>query len=85
MFAPEYEPEKLKDELGDDFQGCLLPDSSIEFILNRYAVSLHKTLKLHKFELLRRTGNTAGKLNPLFCLRDRSCYYAIYTLYWSGA
>jgi hypothetical protein len=36
-------------------QGCLLPDSSIEFILNRYAVSLHKTLKLHKFELLRRT------------------------------
>jgi hypothetical protein len=39
MFAHEYEPEKLKDELGDDFQGCLLPDSSIEFILNRYAVS----------------------------------------------
>jgi hypothetical protein len=33
MFAPEYEPEKLEDELGEDFQGCLLPDISIEFIL----------------------------------------------------
>ena len=54
-FAPGYEPERLKDEFGEDFQGCLLPDSSIEFMLNRYAVSLHKTLKLHKFELLRRT------------------------------
>ena len=34
----------------------MLPDISIEFILNHYAVSLHKALKLHKFELLRRTG-----------------------------
>jgi len=33
-FVPEYAPEKLIDELGKDFQGCVLPDISIEFILD---------------------------------------------------
>ena len=26
MFALEYEPEKFKDDFGEDFQGCLLPN-----------------------------------------------------------
>ena len=30
MFAPEYEPAKLRDELDDDFECCLLPHISIE-------------------------------------------------------
>ncbi len=34
MLAPQYEPEKLKDELTKGFQGCLLPNIPIEFIPN---------------------------------------------------
>jgi len=49
MFAPEYEPEKLKDELGEDFQGCFLMGISIVFVLNQYSGSLHKPLKSNKF------------------------------------
>ena len=62
LFSPEYELEALKDELGEDFQGCLLPDVSIEFILNRYSGSLHKPLKQIKFEFLRRMGMLLHKM-----------------------
>ncbi len=55
LFAPEYEPEKLKNELSKDFQDCFLPNIPIELILNRYSGSLHKSLKLNKFEFLSRT------------------------------
>jgi len=44
------------DELGKDFQGCFLPNITIELILNRYSGSLHKSLKLKKLEFLSRTG-----------------------------
>ena len=55
-FALEYESEQSKDELGKDFQGCFLPNITIELILNRYSGSLHKSLKLKKLEFLSRTG-----------------------------
>jgi hypothetical protein len=57
MSVFEYEPEKLKDDLGKDFQGCLLPEISIESRLNRYSGSLHKLLKSNKFEYLSRAGH----------------------------
>ncbi len=55
-FALEYESEQSQDELGKDFQGCFLPNITIELILNRYSGSLHESLKLKKFEFLSRTG-----------------------------
>jgi len=54
LFAPEYEPYKLKNELGKDFQDCFLPNIPIELILNRYSGSLHKSLKLNNYEFLSR-------------------------------
>ena len=52
MFAPEDEPEELKDEFGEDFQGCLLPNIPIESFHNRYPESLHRPLELNKFDFL---------------------------------
>ncbi len=61
LFALRYEPYKLKDHLGKDFQGCFLPNFPIELTLNRYSGSLHKSLKLNKFEFLSRTGFTRAE------------------------
>jgi hypothetical protein len=55
MFAPEYEPETLKDELDDDFQCCVPPNISIELTHDRYSGSLHKPLNLNTFEFVIRT------------------------------
>jgi len=55
VFAPKYELEKLKDELGEDSQCCLLVDISIELVHNRCSRRLHKPLKSNKFKSLSRT------------------------------
>jgi hypothetical protein len=52
---------RLNDELGKNFQGCFLPNIPLELILNRHSESLHKSLKLNKFEFLRRTTENPSK------------------------
>ena len=53
---------------GNDFQGCFLPGIYITLILNRCSGSLHKPLKLSKFELFSRTGKQCQE--PWSCAKN---------------
>jgi hypothetical protein len=55
LFASEYKPWKLKDELGKYFHDCFFPKIPIESILIYYSWRLHKWLKLDEFEFFNRT------------------------------